>query len=154
MIMKIIDGEMHIEEIEKLLKEYLTELGRDLSFQNVAAEFYKLREKYLPPNGRLLCAQADNGEIVGCVAYHKHNDQRCEMKRLYVKPDCRKNNAGRLLVDKIIELARQDGYSEMVLDTIKPLQSAIRLYKKVGFTETEPYYNNPMDDVVYFKKQL
>ncbi len=132
----------------------MAELGSDLSVQKVAAEFYKLHEKYLPPNGRLLCAQADNGEIVGCVAYHKHNDQRCEMKRLYVKPDCRKNNAGRLLVDKIIELARQDRYTEMVLDTIKPLQSAIRLYKKVGFTETEPYYNNPIDDVVYFKKQL
>ena len=152
--MKIINGEMHIEEIEQLLKDYLTELGRDLSFQNVAAEFYDLKSKYLPPNGRLLCAQTDNGEIVGCVAYHKHNDQRCEMKRLYVKPDFRKNNAGRLLVDEIINLARQDGYSEMVLDTIEPLQSAIRLYKKVGFTETEPYYDNPMDDVIYFRKQL
>jgi ribosomal protein S18 acetylase RimI-like enzyme len=76
------------------------------------------------------------------------------MKRLYVKPDCRKNNAGQLLVDEIIEFARQDGYSEMVLDTIKPLQSAIRLYKKVGFTETEPYYDNPMNDVIYFRKQL
>ena len=152
--MKIIDGEMYIEEIENLLKDYLTELGRDLSFQNVAVEFYDLRAKYLPPNGRLLCAQTDNGEIVGCVAYHKHNDQRCEMKRLYVKPEYRKNKAGRLLVDEIIELARQDGYTEMVLDTIKPLQSAIRLYEKVGFTETEPYYNNPMDDVVYFKRNL
>ena len=152
--MKIINGEMHIEEIEQLLKDYLTELGRDLSFQNVAAEFYDLKSKYLPPNGRLLCAQTENGEIVGCVAYHKHNGQRCEMKRLYVKPDYRKNNAGRLLVDEIIKFACQDGYSEMVLDTIEPLQSAIRLYKKVGFTETEPYYDNPMDDVIYFRKQL
>ena len=152
--MKIINGEMHIEEIEQLLKDYLTELGRNLSFQNVAAEFYDLKSKYLPPNGRLLCAQTENGEIVGCVAYHKHNGQRCEMKRLYVKPDYRKNNAGRLLVDEIIKFACQDGYSEMVLDTIEPLQSAIRLYKKVGFTETEPYYDNPMDDVIYFRKQL
>ena len=66
--MKIIDGEMYIEEIETLLKDYLTELGRDLSFQNVAAEFYDLRAKYLPPSGRLLCAQTDEGSIVGCVA--------------------------------------------------------------------------------------
>lgn len=112
--MKIINGEMHIEEIEQLLKDYLTELGRNLSFQNVAAEFYDLKSKYLPPNGKLLCAQTANGEIVGCVAYYKHNDQRCEMKRLYVKPDYRRNNAGRLLVDAIIELARRDGYSENI----------------------------------------
>lgn len=40
----------------------------------------------------------------------------------------------------------------MVLDTIIPLQSAINLYKKVGFVECEAYYHNPMDDVFYFKK--
>ena len=42
----------------------------------------------------------------------------------------------------------------MVLDTIIPLQSAILLYKKVGFVECEVYYHNPMDDVLYFKKIL
>ena len=40
----------------------------------------------------------------------------------------------------------------MVLDTIIPLQSAINLYKKVGFVECEAYYHNPMDNVFYFKK--
>ena len=42
----------------------------------------------------------------------------------------------------------------MMLDTIIPLQSAIHLYKKVGFVEREAYYHNPMDDVLYFKKIL
>ena len=42
----------------------------------------------------------------------------------------------------------------MVLDTIKPLKNAIYLYKKYGFTETEPYYNNPMEDVIYMKLNL
>lgn len=30
-----------------------------------------------------------------------------------------------------------------VLDTLVPLQSAIHLYRKFGFLECEPYYNNP-----------
>ena len=42
----------------------------------------------------------------------------------------------------------------MVLDTIAPLQAAIHLYKKHGFTECEPYYHNPMDDVIYMSKEL
>ena len=52
------------------------------------------------------------------------------------------------------EAAKKAGYKEMVLDTIIPLQSAIHLYKKVGFVEREAYYHNPMDDVLYFKKIL
>ena len=46
------------------------------------------------------------------------------------------------------------GYKEMVLDTIEPLQAAILLYKKHGFVECEPYYHNPMDDVIYMSKEL
>lgn len=42
----------------------------------------------------------------------------------------------------------------MVLDTIVPLQSAIYMYKKLGFAECEPYYHNPMPDVLYFIKEL
>ena len=79
------------------------------------------------------------------VAYHRHSKSRCEMKRLYVKPKYRENILGH---------AKKAGYKEMVLDTIIPLQSAIHLYKKVGFVEREAYYHNPMDDVLYFKKIL
>ena len=39
----------------------------------------------------------------------------------------------------------------MVLDTIIPLQSAIHLYKKVGFVEREAYYHTPMISKRYFK---
>lgn len=37
----------------------------------------------------------------------------------------------------------------MVLDTLLPLKTAIGLYKKFGFEECSPYYDNPFDDVVY-----
>ena len=50
--------------------------------------------------------------------------------------------------------AKASGYKEMVLDTIEPLKAAIYLYKKHGFVECEPYYHNPMDDVIYMRKEL
>ena len=61
---------------------------------------------------------------------------------------------GDALVKEIIEHAKTAGYKEMVLDTIVPLKAAIALYKKYGFEECEPYYHNPMDDVVYMRKDL
>ena len=150
---KIVDGTAHTNEVKRLVVEYTEFLGRDLTFQHVDDELDDLSAKYLPPEGRLLCAEVD-GKIIGCVAYHKHNDNRCEMKRLFVREGYREHHAGSKLVEAIINFARADGFSEMVLDTIKPLQSAIRLYKKFGFVECEPYYFNPMSDVIYMKKTL
>ena len=37
---------------------------------------------------------------------------------------------------------------------IIPLKAAIGLYKEYGFKECEPYYNNPMADVIYMMKDL
>ena len=152
--MNIVDGEEYTKEITELIVEYNQALGRDLSFQGFDDELSDLTVKYSFPEGRLLCAITDEGEVIGCVAYHRHDDSRCEMKRLFVKPKHRKLHAGRKLIEAIVEAARKDGYNEMVLDTITPLQSAIHLYKKYGFEECEPYYNNPMDDVVYMRKKL
>ena len=76
------------------------------------------------------------------------------MKRLYVKKEYRHLKIGQKLVEEIIALAKKDGYQEMVLDTIKPLTNAINLYKKMGFKEIKPYYNNPLPDVIYMKLSL
>ena len=58
------------------------------------------------------------------------------------------------LIKDIIELASKDDFEEMVLDTLKPLKSAIHLYKKFGFEEIQAYYDNPMDDVIYMRLVL
>ncbi len=151
--MIITDGKNRIDEVRELILEYTQGLGRDLSFQDINGELSDPAKKYAAPEGELLVAVKDN-RVVGMVAYHRHSDTRCEMKRLYVKPEYRGMKLGERLIEEIIAHARKACYKEMVLDTITPLQSAIHLYKKAGFTECEPYYYNPMDDVVYFKKEL
>lgn len=151
--MRILDGKDYIDEVKRLIIEYTTRLGRDLSFQHLSEELDNPAFKYTAPQGEILIAEND-GIILGMVAYHRHSDSRCEMKRLYVKPEARGMHLGDTLVSEIISHAKKAGYKEMVLDTITPLQAAISLYKKYGFVECEPYYNNPMDDVVYMKKML
>lgn len=149
--MKIVDGNFYLDEIKGLIIEYTESLGRDLAFQNLIEELCDLKGKYTSPNGEILAAVTDEGQVIGCVAFHRHTDSRCEMKRLYVKPEFRKMNAGQNLIEAIIQIAKRDGFREMVLDTIKPLESAVRLYRKYGFDETAAYYDNPMDDVIYMK---
>lgn len=151
--MQIVDGLDYIEEVKELIIEYINFLKRDLSFQNINSELNSLKTKYSYPNGRIITAIVDD-KVVGCVAFYKHSSKRCEMKRLYVKKEYRNLKIGNTLVENIISLAKKDGYREMVLDTIKPLTSAINLYKKFGFQEIKPYYSNPMPDVIYMKLDL
>ena len=151
--MEIKDGKKYIPQIKDLIVEYTKRLGRDLSFQNIDDELKNPELKYTPPEGELLVALNGN-KVVGMVAYHRHTNKRCEMKRLYVKPETRGSHLGDSLITEIMHHAKLAGYSEMVLDTIKPLKAAIHLYHKHGFTECAPYYNNPMDDVIYMHKKL
>ncbi len=150
---EIIDGSDYLEDIKELIIIYTKELNRDLSFQNLDKELSDLKEKYVYPHGRILAAKIDN-KIVGCVAYYRFSEYQCEMKRLYVLKEYRHLRIGQALVNELLILAKQDGYKEMVLDTITPLTSAIHLYHHLGFKECDPYYYNPMDDVVYMKKEL
>ena len=76
------------------------------------------------------------------------------MKRLYVRPEFRGKRIGNRLVQKIIEDARQIGYSCMLLDTLPFLESAVRIYQSYGFYEIESYNDSPIDSSIYMKKDL
>lgn len=151
--MKIVDGKDYLSEVKTLITEYSNQLGRDLSFQNIDEELKNPEHKYTTPQGEILVV-VDHDKVLGMVAYHRHSDVRCEMKRLYVRSDARGMHLGNTLVAEILAHAKNAGYKEMVLDTIEPLKAAISLYKKHGFEECEAYYHNPMDDVIYMRKQL
>ena len=151
--MKIVNGKDYLSEVKTLITEYSNQLGRDLSFQNIDEELKNPEHKYTTPQGEILVV-VDHDKVLGMVAYHRHSDVRCEMKRLYVRPDARGMHLGNTLVAEILAHAKNAGYKEMVLDTIEPLKAAISLYKKHGFEECEAYYHNPMDDVIYMRKQL
>ena len=152
--MKITDGIPYLDSVKDLIIEYTKFLDRNLDFQGLNEELKDLKSKYSGEEGELLVALSDDNIVMGCVAYHRHNKNRCEMKRLFVKPEYRKFKLGEKLVQEIINHAKLKGYKEMVLDTIEPLKAAIHLYKKFGFKECEPYYNNPMNDVIYMKLEL
>lgn len=153
-MIKIVDGKPYLDQVKELITEYTQWLGRDLSFQDLDKELADIAEKYTAPNGELLVAIDEKEIVLGMVAYYQHSDTRCEMKRLYVRPEGRGYALGDRLIESIMDHAKNSGYTEMVLDTIEPLQTAIHLYKKHGFAECEPYYYNPMDDVIYMSKAL
>lgn len=147
-------------EIRELFSEYTDMLiAGDSSFrkyldiQNYEEELEHLENKYGPPYGRLYLARVD-GAAAGCIGLRKMDGQNCEMKRLYVRPQFRGNGLGALLVQKVIADAKSVGYSAMLLDTLPFLESAIHMYKKLGFYLIDCYNNSPMSNAVYMKLDL
>lgn len=142
-----------INSVKALFTEYTQMLGVNLDFQNYKQELDQLPGKYALPDGRLYIA-CNEEKAVGCVALRRIDDAVCEMKRLYVKPEFRGQKVGEMLADRIIEDAAQLKYEYMVLDTLMNLESAVNLYKKLGFYEIGPYYENPLKNVIYMRKEL
>lgn len=140
--------------IRQLFREYEAELNVDLCFQSFEAELSNPLKKYGPPGGVIWLALWE-GEAAGCIALQPLAAAGdCEMKRLYVRADHRKHGIGRILVEALLKEAREKGYARMKLDTLQRLQAAIRLYEQYGFKHTTPYYDNPINDVVYMEKTL
>jgi ribosomal protein S18 acetylase RimI-like enzyme len=150
------DTAAHFAAARALIEEYAERIetsGVDLGFQNFAAELDQLTSMYGPPSGCLLLASRDD-EWVGCCALRRFSDEVCEMKRLYVKPGARGSSLGRQLIEQLLTTARALGYRRMVLDTLKDMSAAQRLYGSFGFRPSKPYYFNPMAGVTYMELDL
>lgn len=160
MSVEIVPAYNLVDEVGILFTEYTNMLvAGDSSFkeylkiQNYDQELQHLEMKYGLPDGRLYLAYCDN-ELAGCIGLRKIDEKNCEMKRLYVRPQFRGKHIGDFLIKKIINDAKEIGYSHMLLDTLPFLESAIHLYKKWGFYEIESYNNSPMNTSIYMKLDL
>jgi putative acetyltransferase len=152
-IIKVTIAGAELELAKQLFTSYAEELQVDLCFQSFEKELKNPLEKYGSPTGCLLLAYFTN-EVVGCVALQNLGNNICEMKRMYVLPQYRKFSIGKALANAIINEAKQLGYTTIKLDTLQRLQPAIHLYKSLGFSITNSYYNNPLEEVVYMQKAL
>ena len=144
----------HIEQAQKLFREYEAWFGMNLCFQNFDEEVANLPGKYAAPTGRLLLAFADE-KLAGCIALRKLEDGVCEMKRLFVREGFRGRKLGNIMIEKLIEEARTIGYEKVRLDTFPPkMAKAVELYESHGFHEIPPYYHNPYGEALYMEKDL
>jgi putative acetyltransferase len=139
----------------QLIQEYAAWLEFNLCFQGFEEEMQALPGRYAPPAGRLLVALWD-GKLAGVIALRPMDQAGlCEMKRLYVRPEFRGRRIGRILAEYVIREAAETGYSRMRLDTVPgKMDSAIAMYRELGFKETDPYYHTPVGHTLFMELAL
>ncbi|MEK9755380.1 MAG: GNAT family N-acetyltransferase [Rhodospirillaceae bacterium] len=154
-VIRAAEGAGDMDSVRELFREYQQWLGVDLCFQDFEAELAGLPGFYAPPKGRLYLVREQGSEaLVGCVGLRPLSDALCEMKRLYVRDRWRGHGLGRALAERLVTEARGAGYGEICLDTLKHLHAARALYADMGFRETPPYYDNPLEGVTYLSLSL
>lgn len=58
---------------------------------------------------------------------------------MYVRPQTRNRGVGRVLLNGLLEEARQIGYERVRLDSARFMTEAHQLYRSIGFREIEAY---------------
>ncbi|MDP3747365.1 MAG: GNAT family N-acetyltransferase [Phenylobacterium sp.] len=138
-----------------LLDAYARSLPIDLGYQDFGSELASLPGKHAPPAGELLLARDAVGAALGCVGLRPLAAVGCfEMKRLYLAPEARGTGLGRALAAAIVQKAREIGYSELRLDTLASMGSAIGLYRQLGFAEIAPYYEPTPPGTIFMALRL
>jgi GNAT superfamily N-acetyltransferase len=98
-------------------------------------------EELLPPRGLYLVARVDD-HLVGGVGLRPISDpalEVAEIKRLWVRPDCRRLGYGMALMNEIEERARLLHYRRLYLESGYAQPEALELYRGSGWEAVEEY---------------
>lgn len=100
-------------------------------------------------DARVLVAVTPDGELVGGIVYFGDMAEygsggtatlvkdASGIRLLGVSPTFRNQGAGRALTEACIRLARERGHSQVLLHTTQAMQTAWRLYERLGFVRSE-----------------
>ena len=143
----------HFTAAQLIIASYVDFLGMDLAFQNFAYEMDNFCAMYGPPLGSMILLEVD-GSIVGAVGLRYFSDGICEMKRMYIVPQCQGMGLGKHLISFFIERARALQYKAIRLDTVPRLDKALTLYRKYGFYPIAAYRYNPDPEAIFLELKI
>ena len=102
-----------------------THLEDEKDLQDIAAA-------YAPPGGRFLVAIVKD-EIVGTAGILGLSERDCELKRLYILPEHRRQGIASALVGTLLPFVREQGYRRMLLEVGPEMADTLHRYARYGF---------------------
>ncbi len=133
------------------LGEYFAEIGAEFGFEPGTA-FDDAVTAFVPPRGVFLLAGSDDAPIA-CGAVQFLDEQRGEIKRMWVAPAARGQGLAAQLLARLEEEIVAARRRVALLDTNSSLTKAVGLYESHGYVRVPDYNGNPDADV-WFSKSL
>ena len=128
----------------------LTGLGEHFGFidETCNPDLDDIVANYIEPGHTFIVAEIE-AKLVGTGALITEREGTGRLVRMSVSREYRRKRIGRALVAYLLDIARQQGFTQVVVTTEPDWEDAIRLYKHCGFTE---YKRN--DVAVYFSLEV
>lgn len=108
------------------------------------------KKSILDHGGEILMAKSDD-QFIGSVALINFNPESYEIAKLSVRKDCRGKGIGKTLLEEAINLARTNGKAALSLESSTKLETALKLYRSMGFKEIEKNSINQCDVRMHLK---
>lgn len=132
---------VYLKQVSPLAKDVqaLIEMLDQHNLQHYSAEVCYLDppEILAAGNCRMFGAYQDS-QLCGIGAIKLFGEYG-EIKRMFVLPKFRGQGLSRMILDKLIEVAKASGCSSVKLETGAKFEAAVRLYQSYGFQECGPF---------------
>lgn len=122
--------------LAKIVKDTLAEFGAN----HPNTVYYDpstdtLFEVFQTPRSKYFLAEIDDEMVGGGGIYPTDGlaGDTCELVKMYLLPKARGHGLGRILIEKCIEAARENGFKKIYLETMPELKQALKVYEKFGF---------------------
>lgn len=80
-----------------------------------------------------------DGVPAACGAIRAFDEQRCEIKRMFVDPAFRRRGLARHVLTELETWSRELGFTECILETARHMPDAVGLYLSSGYTVIPNY---------------
>lgn len=114
----------------------LTGLGEHFGFidETLNPDIDDIAGNYLAPGHAFIIAEI-NGQIVGTGALISEGEQTGRIVRMSVARAMRRAGIGQALMARLMDIARERGWSRLVLETNIGWDDAVGFYRRCGFRE-------------------
>ena len=122
------------EIMREIFTEYSRIKGVESCFRSFDAEIADLNSYY---EGGAMLLGSFGGVPAASIAIKRIDENICEAKRLYIRPAYRGRGYARVMLNAMLDKAKELGFKE-VRFTTKPevMRIGYELYKRMGFLET------------------
>lgn len=124
------------QKVQNLVFGILREYGLHPDPKGTDQDIADLEKHYIDRGGIFELLENTDGELLGTVGLYPMNETTVELRKMYFLPQLRGKGFGKKTLQRMIEQAKELGFSKIYLETASVLKEAVHLYEKFGFTPT------------------